>query len=282
MDKLLIIDGHNLLFQMFYGMPSRIVGKDGKPIQGVIGFVGALLKIIKMTSPSHIVVLFDGEHENFRSTLNSEYKNNRIDYSKVDENENPFSQLNYIYQALNILKIPYYEENEYEVDDIVASYTYRYGEQTEIVISSFDSDYFQLVSDTVSVLRYRGNKTVVCDKNYVLKRFGILPQRYADFKSLVGDRADNIKGADMIGVKTAMNLINRFGSLEEIISRSSEITSERIRNSVKDCEQRLKNNYLLIKLKNLGKIPFTLEELSFINNGLTTNIVLQRIGLITK
>ena len=92
-DKLLIIDGHNLLFQMFFGMPSRIVSRDGRPIQGVIGFVGALIKIIKQVNPQHVVVLFDGEHENKRVDILSEYKANRIDYSLVAEEDNPFTQL---------------------------------------------------------------------------------------------------------------------------------------------------------------------------------------------
>lgn len=101
--KLLIIDGHNLLFQMFFGMPSRIINKDGKAIQGTLGFVGALIKIIKMTAPTHLAVLFDGEHENDRVELNAEYKANRTDYSTVAEEDNPFSQLADIYSALDFL-----------------------------------------------------------------------------------------------------------------------------------------------------------------------------------
>ena len=282
MDKLLIVDGHNLLFQMFYGMPSRIIGKDGKPIQGVLGFVGALLKIIKMTEPSHVVVLFDGEHENPRSDLNPDYKKNRIDYTFVEEADNPFSQLEHIYRALELLNISYFEEDKYEVDDIIASYAYRYGGQAEIIISSFDSDYFQLINDNVSVLRYRGKNTVICDKSYVLERFGILPELYADFKSLTGDCTDNLKGADAIGNKTAMKLINEFGDIGQIISSSAQITSERVRNSIINNEQRIKNNFELIKLKDVKKIPFTLEELNYKYNGLTTNNVLEKLGLIIK
>ena len=75
-----IVDGHNLLFQMFYGMPSRIVNQDGKAIQGVLGFVGALNKIIKQANPQYIIVLFDGEHENQRTKILPEYKANRTDY----------------------------------------------------------------------------------------------------------------------------------------------------------------------------------------------------------
>lgn len=282
MDKLLIVDGHNLLFQMFYGMPARIVSREGKPIHGVIGFVGALLKIIKMTCPSHVVVLFDGEHENFRSDLNPEYKKNRTNYSEVEEINNPFSQLEYIYRSLEVLGISFFEEDEYEVDDVIASYVYKYRGQTEIIISSFDSDYFQLIDKNVSVLRYRGKSTVICDKQYIFERFGILPEFYADFKSLTGDSSDNIKGADMIGNKTAMNLINVFGNLQEIISNSEQISSERIRNSIKNNEQRLINNYRIIKLKDIKKLPFKLNELQFKYNGLTTNGVLNGIGLTIK
>ena len=282
MNKLLIVDGHNLLFQMFYGMPARIVSKDGKPIHGVMGFVGALLKIIKMVGPSHAVVLFDGEHENFRTALNTEYKKNRTDYSHVEDNENPFLQLTLIFEALKVLNILYFEENEYEVDDIIASYAYKYGKQAEIVISSFDSDYFQLIGDNVSVLRYRGKNTVICDKAYIFERFGILPEYYADFKALTGDSSDNIKGVPMIGNKTAMKLINEFGGIDEIISNSGSIQNIRIKSSIENSEQLIRNNYQLIKLKDIGKIPFTLNELTYTDEGLTTGKVLDSLGLTIK
>ena len=77
MDKLLIVDGMNLLFQMFYGMPSRIVNSRGKPVQGTVGFVGALLKMLRLTGPTHAVVLFDGETWNERRELDPQYKANR-------------------------------------------------------------------------------------------------------------------------------------------------------------------------------------------------------------
>ena len=282
MEKLLIVDGHNLLFQMFYGMPARIFSKDGKPIHGVIGFIGALLKIIKMINPSHVVVLFDGEHESLRATIDSDYKKNRIDYSQVEENDNPFSQLPFIYQALEVLNIACYEEKKYEVDDIIASYVHRYGSQIKIVISSFDSDYFQLINDNISVLRYRGKQSQICDATYVLERFGVVPELYADFKSLTGDSSDNIKGAEFIGNKTAKKLINEFGGLEGILSNSAKISSERIRNSIIKNEQRIRNNYMLIKLTDIGEIPFNLHNLLFVDIGLTTNTVLNRIDLTIK
>lgn len=107
--KFLIVDGHNLLFQMFFGMPSRITGKDGKAIHGTLGFVGALIKMIKMVKPTHIVGLFDGEHDNPRAELSGEYKANRIDYTNIPDMNNPFSQLADIYTALDCMGIPHTE-----------------------------------------------------------------------------------------------------------------------------------------------------------------------------
>ena len=101
MEKLLLIDGSNLLFQMFFGMPARIVNHRGKPIQGTLGFVGALLKIIRMIQPSHVAVLFDGACENPRRDLDEAYKANRPDWE--EEAETPFDQLPDIYDALDAL-----------------------------------------------------------------------------------------------------------------------------------------------------------------------------------
>lgn len=98
--KLLLVDGSNLLFQMFFGMPSRIIGKDGRSIHGTLGFIGALIKMVKLTAPTCIAVLFDGEHDNPRSELSAEYKSNRPSFFDFPDDENPFSQLEDIYAAL--------------------------------------------------------------------------------------------------------------------------------------------------------------------------------------
>lgn len=278
-DTLLIVDGHNLLFQMFYGMPSRIVNKDGKPIQGIIGFVGALLKIIKQIMPQYVVVLFDGEHKNPRTELLLEYKENRIDYSLIAEEDNPFSQLQGIYNALDFMGIKHCEIEDVETDDVIASYVYKYGKDMQIVISSWDSDFFQLISDNVKVLRYRGKNTVVCDKEFVENKFGIKPELYADFKSLVGDKADNIKGAEKIGPKTASMLLKQFGTLKSIISSAEQINRRCIRESVITNRERLLVNYEMIKLSDKAEIPFMIEKLKYDNGKKKTMDVLQGIRM---
>ena len=220
MNRLLIIDGSNLFFQMFFGMPARIVNENGRAIQGTLGFVGALLKIIRKVEPTHMIAVFDGEHENNRCTINPDYKANRIDYSTVKESENPFSQLPDVYAALDYLAIRHIETTNCEADDLIASYALSLAQYTEIIITSFDSDFFQLITDRVSILRYRGKKTIICTPEYIIDKFGITPNQYADFKSLTGDTSDNIRGAEKVGVKTAASLLNEFGTLENILANA--------------------------------------------------------------
>ena len=103
-DHMLLVDGMNLHFQMFFGMPARILNSQGKAIQGVVGFVGAIRKIIEMTKPTHVLVVFDGEHHNPRTDIDSEYKANRPDLSDEPDEENPFLQLPDVYAALDAIK----------------------------------------------------------------------------------------------------------------------------------------------------------------------------------
>lgn len=277
--RLLIVDGSNLLFQMFYGMPSRIINEQGRPIQGTLGFVGALLKIVRRFEPAWLAVLFDGEHENARAGLNPDYKSNRIDYSEVPEEENPFSQIGDVYAALDYMKIVHAETTDCEADDLIAGYALAYGRGTDIVISSFDSDFFQLLTDRVSVFRYRGKDSVLWTPDSFQEKFGIMPAQYADFKSLTGDGADNIRGAEGIGPKTAASLLNRFGTLETLLLHAEEIRKPSVRESVLRNAQRLRTNYRIIKLDGGSPLPFPLEELEYEPADMTTNHVLKGIGL---
>lgn len=279
-NKILIVDGSNLLFQMFFGMPSRILNADGGGIWGVIGFVGALLKIIRRTGPTHVVVLFDGESENERVVLDAEYKANRPDFSNVADEENPFSQLPYILQALSHLGIAYAETTGCEADDWIAGYVHKYGSDNEIIISSFDSDFFQLISENVSILRYRGEKTIICDEKYLSEKYGITPCRYADFKSLTGDKADNIKGVDKVGPKTAAALLQEFGTLDNVLRNATQISKASVRESIIESSERLVLNYKLIKLEGAEDVPFGLDEMIYFDAGITTTDVLRGIGLI--
>lgn len=277
-NRLLIVDGSNLLFQMFYGMPARIVNSQGKPIHGTLGFIGALLKIIRRIEPNHLAVLFDGEHENVRAAIQPDYKTNRADYSKMPEKETPFSQLPDIYAALDYLNLRPRETAICEVDDWIAGYVHACEAGSEMIISSFDSDFFQLITDRVSVLRYRGEKTILCTPAYIREKYGVEPEQFAAYKALVGDASDNIKGADKVGPKTAAALLREYGTLECILKNTESIQRPSIRESVQRNAERLRTNYSLIKLHGSTELPFTLPELVYQDHGLTTNEVLRAIG----
>lgn len=278
MDRLLLIDGHNLLFQMFFGMPNKIINEDGKEIRGTLGFVGALLKIIKKVMPTHVLVVFDGEKREVRNEY-EEYKANRVDYNEVSLKDNPFSQIQDIYKALDYLNIKYYETIKYEADDIIASYSIKLGKEDEVVISSFDSDFFQLISDKVKVLRYKGDNTIICEENYLKEKYNITPNMYVLFKALVGDSADNIKGIKGIGPKTASLILNTYNNIERLIENIDKIEKEKVKESLKNNIEQIKLNYRLIKLDDSASLPYKKEEIKYYDLSLSTNEVLKGIGL---
>ena len=277
MTRHLFIDGSNLLFQMFYGMPARINAPDGHPMQGTLGFVGALLRMIRLCTPTHVGVIFDGEHANPRAELDPDYKANRPDYADIPEAELPFSQLPDICAALDLLGIPHTETTDCEADDVLAAYARACP--GEVILASFDSDYFQLISDRVSVLRYRGEQSILCTPETFHDKFGIAPAQYADFKAMVGDSADNIRGAEKIGPKTAAQLLRQFGTLEAILARTNEIYRPAVRTSLEQNADRLRRNLALIRLDGHASVPFPPDSLAYADRGLTTTEVLRRLGL---
>src|SRR3972149_5827099 len=198
MDKLLLVDGHNLLFKAFFGIPERLL-PDGRPVQGIIGFVGILRKILRQTKPSHVLVVFDPEEKPTRALRYDRYKANRRDFSGCPERENPFSQLVHVKNALDSLGIRYAEEAGCEADDMIASYAVN--SDCEVVIVSSDTDFFQLVNESILVLRYGGEKQVLFDEDLIMTKYGVHPDKFLEFKALVGDKADNIAGLKGIGPK---------------------------------------------------------------------------------
>jgi len=279
MEHILIVDGSNLLFQMFYGMPARIVNRDGKPIQGTLGFVGALLKIIRMVQPTHVAVVFDGECANGRTELDAGYKATREDLSQLPEEDTPFSQLPDIYAALDHLGICHRETADCEADDWIAGFAFQYGAAHRVTVASQDSDFFQLITENVQILRYRGDQTVLCGPAYIQEKLGIEPEQYADFKSLTGDSADNIRGVEKIGPKTAAQLLQQFGTLDALLAGTEQVHKPSIRASLEKNAERARLNRRLIRLEGTKELPFTLEQMAWEYRGQTSTEVLKTIGV---
>lgn len=277
MDKLLLIDGSNLLFQMFYGMPDPIADKDGRDIRGAFGFIGALRKILQMTRPTHMAVLFDGECQNVRKELDAQYKANRPDWSQMPPEQTPFCQLPDIFRALELLQIPFAQTQSCECDDWMAGYCHSYP-QVHTVICSQDSDFFQLISPNTCVLRYRADRSVVWGEDYLQQKLGIRPEQYALYKSLTGDSADNIPGIRGVGPKTAAALLQQFGDLEGLLAGAQQIAKPSIRAAITENAQRLRLNHALVCLSGAPELPFSLEQLRFTGSVPGTWQVLRQIG----
>lgn len=275
MDRVLLVDGSNLLFQMFFGMPKGIMGRSGRAMQGTLGFVGALRKMLRWVQPTHAAVWFDGEHENPRAAVDAAYKANR---PALCGDESPFSQLADVYAALDVMGIVHAETTVCETDDWIAAYARR-GEGREIVIASMDSDFFQLLGEKVSVLRYRGERTALWTEATLREKLGVAPGQYAAYKALTGDAADNLRGAPGVGPKTAAKLLACFGTLEGVLAHAEQVRPLRLRAALTENAERLRRNDALIRLEGEAALPYAWEALRWEECALTTGQILRAIGL---
>lgn len=259
--RLLLIDGHNLLFRMFYGMPDNFYTADGVKYNALYGFVCAMEKVMRMVQPTHVFVSFDSPDCGDRRELDEAYKANRPDYSEMTPEECPFTQLPAIYAALGRMNIPYAEIHGCEADDVIASYAVKYAGEYDVMIMSTDRDYWQLVSEKVSILNYHGYDSTLVTPQTVRQKYGVEPAQFADWKCLVGDKSDNIVGVPGVGPKNAAALLGTFGSLEYLMEHTDGIPRPAIRRAVEEAKERLLLNRKLILLDGNAPLPLPAEEL---------------------
>lgn len=247
MENIVLIDGHNLLFRMFYGIPSPIKNTKGIDIRGLIGFIGSLKKLVHEFNPYSVVVIFDSEtSKNDNLKIDSTYKANRVDYSNVDSEENPFTVLPLIKKALDYLDIEHIEVDSYEADDYIASIVTKLNDLSfQFVIVSTDSDFIQLVNKNVFLYVPRGKMSVLYDEENVIKKYNVTSKKYVLYKSLVGDKSDNIEGIKGIGKITAANILS-YNSIEDYILNNGESRYSRI---LRESEAVIKKNINLITMK---------------------------------
>ncbi|MBO6053704.1 MAG: flap endonuclease [Clostridia bacterium] len=261
MNTLLLVDGHNLLFRMFYGMPDHFRTPEGVRYNAVYGFANAMAAVLSELRPTHALVLFDTEDCGERRSLDADYKANRPDWSEVPEDELPFSQLPAIRRLLDEIGIPHADARGCEADDLIASYALSAGEDWHTMILSTDRDYWQLVGGRVSVVRYQGGVCELVTPAAVEKKFGVKPGQFADWKCLVGDSSDNIAGVPGVGPKTAAALLSEFGSVDALLSRLDEIPKPKLRAALEESRERLALNRRLILLTGGAPLPSPPQEL---------------------
>ena len=278
MEKLLIVDGSSLLFQSFYGMPSQITNKNGDRVEAVLCFWGILLKTIKATQANKLLVVFDGETKLERRDIDKNYKANRINYAELDANDTPFPQLELIKTVLTKLNFCWFETTNCEADDLIASVVNDYKQNFEIVISTSDKDFYQLISSNVNVYTYRGKVSVLWTEDEILKKYNFKAEHFLTLKSLTGDKSDNIKGVKGLGVVTATKLINQFGNVFNIYENLNNI-APRIAEMLSANKDVVFKNYELVNLTNKTKL-YVLGNCNFVLPTLTSTQILKQFEVL--
>ncbi|MGN1063111.1 MAG: DNA polymerase I, partial [Alphaproteobacteria bacterium] len=206
--------------------------EDGTPVNAVYGFITMLMNLIKENGCEHIVVIFDAKRKNFRNNIFAAYKENR--------KETPpelVPQFALIRRAVEAFNIEWVEMEGFEADDLIATYARiacKKGWHARVI--SADKDLMQLVNDKVSLYDPLKRKDITAQD--VIAKFGVPPDKVVDVQSLMGDSVDNIPGATGIGPKTASELINTFGSLDNLLAHLSDIPQQRRREGlIRDTEQ---------------------------------------------
>ena len=223
--RLFLIDGHALAYRAYFALTragdgSRWITKAGEPTAGTYGFVSVLLRLLEQQTPEYLAVSFD-TGRTFRDDLYPEYKATR---DKMPDDLR--LQLDRIRQVVLAFGIPILEAEGFEADDVLGTIARRAAEQgVRVVILTGDRDLLQLVDESVHV-ELAGQKlseAIDYGPQAVQDKFGVSPAQLVDYKALVGDTSDNIPGVKGIGEKTAVNLIEQYGSLEAIYQHLDEI-----------------------------------------------------------
>lgn len=264
MENILIIDGNNLLFQMFYGMPSKIYNKSGQTIHATIGFISATLRLIKLVNASKVICVFDDDGSQERKDEYEDYKANRtIDYEALPADENPFNEEEKIIKCLESMDISILKSKNMEADDLIASLAYLYKQDNKVYISSFDSDFFQLIDNNVSIIRYKGKNSKIIDENVFFNDFNFNPNKYVFYKSLVGDSADNIKGITGIGKKRASNIVNNCIDFDDLIIKANCLLPKKIAETINEQKDVFLRNNNIILLTYKAEIIYDLNDFGF-------------------
>lgn len=254
MKKLILIDGHSLLYRAFYALPP-LSTKDGFPTNAIYGFIRMLIKLLKEYNPTHCGVAFDTPKPTFRHIEFKEYKTKR---PEMPDKLKP--QINVTKNILNAMGIKTLEFEGYEADDIIGTISnIAEKEGFETYIVSADKDALQLVSNKTKLLRtVRGISDIeLYDYKRVIEEYGIEPKKIPHLIALKGDQSDNIPGIPSIGPKKAIELIKEYGDIDNIILNSNL-------QSIKENQESLKTYLLLATIRRDLPISLNIEDLKIL------------------
>ena len=247
---LFLIDGSGYIFRAYYALPPLTRKSDGLPVGAVSGFCNMLYSFLERAKagnsidiPTHLAVIFDSARKNFRNDIYKDYKGNRSDAP-----EDLIPQFDYIRKAVKAFNLPSVELINYEADDLIATYKAQAKkEKIKVTIVSSDKDLMQLVDKDTFMLDTMKDRLIGIDQ--VKEKFGVPPEKVIDVQSLAGDSVDNIPGVPGIGIKTAAELINKFGSLNKLLEKAETIKQPKRRQTLLDNKDNALISRELVTLK---------------------------------
>ena len=232
-DHYYLIDGSGYIFRAYYALPPLTRKSDGLPTGAVSGFCNMLFKLLEDSKsndnkekPTHFAVIFDSARKNFRNDIYSDYKGNRSDAP-----EDLIPQFEYIRKSVTAFNLPSIELINYEADDLIATYSEQALKAgAKVTIVSSDKDLMQLYRNNVRIYDPMKNKYI--SNEDINNKFGVKPEKIIDVQSLAGDSSDNVPGVPGIGIKTASELINQFGNLENLLKKVDQVKQNKRRESL--------------------------------------------------
>jgi DNA polymerase-1 len=215
-DHVYLVDGSGYIFRAYHALPP-MTRPDGTPVNAVYGFTSMLMKLVDDSDAEYLAVVFDTARKTFRSDIYPEYKANR-----PPPPDDLIPQFALIREAVRAFGLPCVEKEGFEADDLIATYAKKaVAEGKTVTIVSSDKDLMQLVGPGVEMMDPMKGTRIGPDQ--VVERFGVGPDKVVDVQALAGDSTDNVPGVPGIGVKTAAELINTYGDLENLLAHAEEI-----------------------------------------------------------
>lgn len=261
--RIYLIDGMSIVFRAYHALSrSGLRTPTNEPTYAVFAFANIITSLLEKEKPEYIAVLFDTQEPTFRHKIFPEYKANRQAFP-----EDLVPQLKRIKDLLDAMRIKRIELPGFEADDVIGAMAKRFSaEGWEVFCITNDKDYFQLVDDKIKIYRTGKNLTEgfeLIDKEKVVEKFGVPPEKVIDVLAIVGDPVDNIPGIKGIGDKTAIPLVQQFGSLEGIYAKIDEIPKESIKEKFIEHKDEAFLSKRLVTIDVNAPINFSIEELEY-------------------
>jgi len=226
LPRLFLIDGSSYIFRAFFAIPP-LSNAAGLPTNAIFGFTNILLKLLKQYRPEYVVVALDAGRVTFRNEMLVDYKSNR-----PEAPAELIPQFPYFRKVLDALNLPLLELPGYEADDIIATLCGTMsGKGCDVIVVSSDKDLMQLVTDGIKLLDSAKDRWIGADQ--VREKFGVAPEQVIEVMGLMGDPVDNIPGVRGIGEKTAIALIQRFQTLENLFDHLDEVEQMKLRGAAR-------------------------------------------------